>query len=709
MFAASCSGSREVVDDRASIPAALSHVAAIAAFAPHVHPTERLERVERVERAGGGWRRGRSASASAWRTLGAIDAVLPATATAPLRIGSSNELWIELTAVAARDGATTVSGNAVVHAGAARDTDVVFLAEASRIEEVRLLRTPRSPRSFAYQLALGPEVSSVRVRGDVVEVVDRRGNVALTSEPLFAVDAHGVRAAVIASVEGARLSFTLEERSDLAFPIAIDPAWTTAGTITGRYGHGYGATMFRVLVGGGRGASGLVATAELWEEGTTTWTSIPLKVPREQHTVTACEGQVILAGGSDGTSPLSSVEAFSAGSMTLKRSLTIARSRHSAVYIGCDASAYLLVVGGAGSSGLLASAELGVKLTLDAGNWISAAGLPAARASMAAVALSGNRAFVVGGECAPKLPGVCAEAWIYDLATNTWTAAGAMSAPRMDHAAAVLASGQILVAGGRMSSGGASFTNVDLFDPTTKTWTARKAMTQPRASFLLAEIAPGRVLAAGGATRETEIYDVATNTWVSAGLMASEHREAGGFMHGTTVKTALVVGGLGLAGPISTAEQFALLANGAACTLGGECASTCCTSAGTCGTCADVGPDASGDASDTWAPDTFEPDTSVDDTSVGEAAIDSSTPTDTAASIDSAIADRCTTNDQCSAAQFCDDGRCVPRIERPELGCGCAVVGVPANSVGLVAALMISLALACRGRRSGEAHARRGR
>src|SRR5207302_3014320 len=122
-----------------------------------------------------------------------------------------------------------------------------------------------------------------------------------------------------------------------------------------------------------------------------------------------------------------------------------------------------------------------------------------------------------------------ASAELYDPVLNTWSSAGNMSLPRADgHSATLLTSGEVLVAGGDARTDGNTVANADLYDPASNTWTAAGAMSAARYAHTATLLQDGRVLAAGGVNVDTnswlasaEIYDPTSESWSTVGSLAT--------------------------------------------------------------------------------------------------------------------------------------------------------------------------------------------
>jgi hypothetical protein len=81
---------------------------------------------------------------------------------------------------------------------------------------------------------------------------------------------------------------------------------------------------------------------------------------------------------------------------------------------------------------------------------------------------------------------------LYNPGTNTFAASGSLATAKLGHAAVLLTSGKVLVAGG------GSLASAELFDPSSKLWTAAVSMANARSYFTAALLDSGAVLVAGG-------------------------------------------------------------------------------------------------------------------------------------------------------------------------------------------------------------------
>jgi hypothetical protein len=154
----------------------------------------------------------------------------------------------------------------------------------------------------------------------------------------------------------------------LGDPDLLGPAtntWSAAGSLaTARYYHTAARLPSGQVLVAGRynDNTGVLGSAELYAPATNTWSAAgSLATARGQHTATLLpSGQVLVAGGYNGSSgalALASAELYDRATNTwsVAGSLTTARYLHTATLLP---SGQVLVAGGAGNSGPLASAEL---------------------------------------------------------------------------------------------------------------------------------------------------------------------------------------------------------------------------------------------------------------------------------------------------------------------------------------------------------------
>jgi uncharacterized repeat protein (TIGR01451 family) len=178
-------------------------------------------------------------------------------------------------------------------------------------------------------------------------------------------------------------------------------------------------------------------------------------------------------------------------------------------------------------------------------------------------------------------------------ADGTWSATGALLTPRYGHAAASLASGKVLVLGGR-DNGGNALSRVEMYDPAAASWSYTGSLNVIRNAPTATVLQDGKVLVAGGEgeshLNSAEIYDPGTQIWTMTGAMADvrvSHSAtrlqngnvlvAGGYQNGSGIARAEILDpatGTWTATGSMTVPRYqhsaTLLPNGKVLVVGGE-------------------------------------------------------------------------------------------------------------------------------------------
>ena len=133
------------------------------------------------------------------------------------------------------------------------------------------------------------------------------------------------------------------------------------------------------------------------------------------------------------------------------------------------------------------------------------------RAGHTGTLLADGRVLIVGGDS------TASSAELYDPATATFSGTGSMTTNRSGNTATLLADGRVLIAGGlhfaQQDPRYSELASAELYDPATGTFTATGAMHKARSGHVAALLPNGKVLIAGGAdidggeTASAEIYD----------------------------------------------------------------------------------------------------------------------------------------------------------------------------------------------------------
>jgi hypothetical protein len=253
-----------------------------------------------------------------------------------------------------------------------------------------------------------------------------------------------------------------------------------------------------VLIAGGSSSTEYLASAELFDPSTGTFTATAGSMTTPRIGAVAAplpNGDVLIAGGDNNSGALSSAELFdpSTGMFTATGSMGTARSEAVAAPLP---DGEVLIAGGTNTTGgetILSSAEIYDPST---GQFTpTSASMTTPRTDASAAPLPDGEVLIAGGHSESA---VLSSAELFDPTSQTFTATpGSMSTPRFVAAAAPLSDGDVLIAGG--SDGSSVLSNAELYDPSTGTFAlAPASMTVPRESEIAAPLSDGDVLIAGG-------------------------------------------------------------------------------------------------------------------------------------------------------------------------------------------------------------------
>jgi len=274
----------------------------------------------------------------------------------------------------------------------------------------------------------------------------------------------------------------------------------------------------QVLVVGGEDTS-----AELYNPATGSWTTTgSMHTPHNAASATLLpNGQVLVAGGSASVGPLASAELYNpaTGIWTTTGSMHTARYQHTATLLQ---NGRVLVAGGYNeniSPPFLTSAELYNPST---GTWTTTGSLHTARIYDTMTLLTGGQVLVTGGYNTTSTINILASAELYNPVKGTWTLTKSMLTARTGHAAALLASGQVLVVAGESSS--SFLTSAELYNPATATWTSTGSLHAARDQHTATLLSNGQVLVAGGQNgtifiASAERYNPSTGAWTTTGSL----------------------------------------------------------------------------------------------------------------------------------------------------------------------------------------------
>lgn len=352
----------------------------------------------------------------------------------------------------------------------------------------------------------------------------------------------------------------------LASAEVYDPAtntWTHVASMNvARTGHT--ATVLNnghVLVAGGSGTHGHVTTTEVYDPAANTWTPTlgALSTVRDEHgAVLLSTGHVLVAGGDDGTTPTATAELYDPATRLWTPVVSMATARTRATLVVMR-TGEVLALGGSSNNqntGALATAEMhhpAFQPLLSA--WMARNSMTTRRHEHTATLLKNGTVLVAGGS-GSALP----HAEVLDPETALWVPTpGSMSRFRERHTATLLDNGKVLVAAGKNAN--IVLHSAELYDPATGNWSTTLFMNQSRLDHAAARLSDGRVLVMGGLNsgsgtqlNTAEVYDPATNNWSLVSPMNTKRQKH----TAVTLKDGrvLVVGGYDGTNFLDTAEVY---------------------------------------------------------------------------------------------------------------------------------------------------------
>ena len=288
----------------------------------------------------------------------------------------------------------------------------------------------------------------------------------------------------------------------------------------------------RVLITGGNITTGdRLATAEIYDPVTGTFTPTgTMTTPRFSHTATllahgpaATNGKVLITGGGNDSGDLATAEIYDpvTGTFTATGPTKEMRFEHTATLL---ANGKVLLAGGTDGN----VAELFDPAT---GTFASTTGelIVGGRWGCTATLLKDGTVLIAGGRDAEDVfdGGPLNNAELFNPATGTFTVTGGMVELRYGHTAALLNNGKVLLAGG---TNGNSLQSAELFDPTTGTFSPTGLMGSARANHTATLLDDGTVLLAAGLDSSlirdsslsiAEVFDTATSMFTPTGPLGT--------------------------------------------------------------------------------------------------------------------------------------------------------------------------------------------
>ncbi len=258
-----------------------------------------------------------------------------------------------------------------------------------------------------------------------------------------------------------------------------------------------------------------------------------MRSARDGHTATILtNGRILAAGGTNNGVALTSAELYNpaAGTWASTGSMNVARTNARAVVLS---NGSVLVVGGCVNDCLSATTKSAELYNPTAGTFTATGSMVQARAEFAVTLLANGQVLVAGGCTAFDVNGcasVTNKAEIYNPATGTWKATGALRGARHAMTATLLPSGKVLVPGGATAASDA-VNSSEIYDPTAKTWALGLKMVTARSDYASIMLGTGKVLFMGGENingvgiNKAELYNPSTGKFTATGNMTATREE----------------------------------------------------------------------------------------------------------------------------------------------------------------------------------------
>jgi subtilisin family serine protease len=323
------------------------------------------------------------------------------------------------------------------------------------------------------------------------------------------------------------------------------------------------------LIAGGHGGDGRVlASTERYDRNRGTWVATaPMSFARAGHTATLLPNCEVLVAGGEPADAAATAELYNpqTGVWTGTGNLAVGRHSHTASLLR---SGLVLLAGGLrqerGNSLGLASAELYDPQT---GIFSPTTPLAVGRYAHVAVSLADGRVLIAGGTAKRGRSGAATTTEIYDPTLSQWLASPPMTTGRSHgYTLTLLPNGDVLAAGGVVSSTAATTNRAEIFDVITGGWRSIRSMPTARVEHSATSLHDGTILIAGGSDHSPELgpgttlntaflFDPPTETWraTSSAMVNSRQRHIARPLANGDV---LIAGGRSRRGGVAAAELY---------------------------------------------------------------------------------------------------------------------------------------------------------
>jgi hypothetical protein len=268
------------------------------------------------------------------------------------------------------------------------------------------------------------------------------------------------------------------------------------------------------------------------------WKTVQDPAPQVQdHTVTLLQsGEVLIAGGNayDGNDDLFQDKTYRYDPVQNRfvdaGNLATARAEHVAALLN---DGRVLVTGGTGTTAYLKSSELYDPTKPAASAWSAGPDMPQTRWAHSATLLNNGEVLIAGGFVSSDSTSTLL---LFDPTNDSWKVPGAtMTEGRKNHTATLLQNGKVLLAGGTQGASSSAWQttyldSLEIFDPGAGTVTLSKVkMSKKRSGHTAALLPSGKVLIVGGfcgndcagGQEKDDLYDPTSDTLVGIAHIGS--------------------------------------------------------------------------------------------------------------------------------------------------------------------------------------------
>lgn len=498
--------------------------------------------------------------------------------------------WLEAQPTGVR--ASFATADALVHLH--EQGSLVRTSKPLGIEDTLLAASPTASLAYHVRVDAGLEV---RVAAGRFEARDAEQHIVFTTQVAWVVDSlgrkHPARLALEPEPGGTLLTFSVD--GGLVAPIAVDPIWSTGGSMGS-----LAADRQAVKLPSGK----VFVGDQIYDPTTNAWTTTA-PAPAFDALAPLPGGKVLGVYGQDYPSATAQIY----DPVTNKWTATggIAARRVGFVLASLPSGRVLLAGGqevGLGVGAVNTDRAQSWEYDPTAGTWSSVGPLIASRSATPWVTLADGRILVAGGfhDVSDYSATLLASAEIYNPTTKSWVTGGAMAAAKAFHTLTLLPSNKVLAAGGGTSyytagSGTPALSTTEIFDPAGPSWTAGPTMVGRRARHQ-ATLLPGSglVVVMGGSDISEAIFTIGK---VSTAELFDPTKPGGGAFTATASMASarerfpavatdgnhvLAIGGEANGITYVGAELYTALVPGLSCSAGSQCLSGNCVD----GVCCDA-------------------------------------------------------------------------------------------------------------------------